>query len=84
MDFTEAAPRSNNVPSPKPHTEATGAYVRKDGKGGIDWYQYQEKILKPLLLPFAKKLKEKLGSIWVQEDGASTHSCKYQEEVFEL
>jgi hypothetical protein len=75
------------VPGPKPwfkHTEATGAYVRKDNKGSIDWYQYQEKILKPLLLPFAKKLKKKLGSIWVQEDGAPIYSYKYQEEAFEL
>ena len=40
----------NGVPSPKPrfkHDESTGAYVRKDSKGGIDWYRYQEKILKP-------------------------------------
>jgi hypothetical protein len=77
----------SGVPGPKPkfkHDESTGAYVRKDGKGGIDWYRYQEKILKPLLLPFAKRLKEKLGWVIVQEDGAPAHSSKYQEEVFEL
>ena len=77
----------SGVPGPKPkfrHNESTGAYIRKDGQGGIDWYRYQEKILKPLLLPFAKKLKEKLGWVKVQEDGAPAHSCHYQEEVFEL
>ena len=46
------------------HTEETGAYVLKDGKGGINWYRYQEKILKLLLLPFAKEcLKKRPGTI---------------------
>jgi hypothetical protein len=48
--------------------------MRKDSKGGIDWYRYQEKILKPLLLPFAKKLEKKLSRVRVQEDGAPAHS----------
>src|SRR6266536_1446753 len=30
------------------HDENTGAYVLKEGKGGINWYRYQEVILKPL------------------------------------
>ena len=54
----------SGVPRPKPkfvHNKSTGVYVRKETHGGIDWYRYQEKILKPLLLPFAKRLKEKLG-----------------------
>ena len=41
------------------HTRETGAYILEEGKGGINWYRYQEKILKALLLPFAKKCKEK-------------------------
>ena len=41
------------------HTKKTGAYILNEGKGGVNQYQYQEKILKPLLLPFAKKCLEK-------------------------
>ena len=43
-----------NKPGRKPiwkYTEANGAAVRKKGKGGIDWYRYQEVIFKPKLLP---------------------------------
>lgn len=66
------------------HTEETGAYVVKDGKGGINWYRYQEKILKALLLPFAKECqKERQGTV-VQEDNAPSHASKYQVEVFDI
>jgi hypothetical protein len=41
------------------HTEEWGAIVRKKGRGAIDWYRYQEVILKKLLLPFAYALKLK-------------------------
>jgi hypothetical protein len=68
------------MPGRKPtfkHNEETGAYVLKEGKGGINWYRYQEVILKPLLLPFAKEcLVEHPGTI-VQEDGAPSHSSRY-------
>jgi hypothetical protein len=77
----------SGVPGPKPkfrHDKSTGAYVRKEGKGGIDWYRYQEKILKPLLLPFAKKLEKKIGWVRVQEDGAPAHSHHAQDEIFDL
>ena len=37
------------------HTKENGAFVRTKGKGGIDWYRYQEVILKKKLLPFAKQ-----------------------------
>ena len=77
----------SGVPGLKPqfkHNESTSVYIRKDGKGGIDWYRYQEKILKPLLLPFAKKLKEKLGQVRVQEDGALSYLSCYQLEIFDL
>jgi hypothetical protein len=30
------------------HTRATSAFTLEEGKGGINWYWYQEKILKPL------------------------------------
>jgi hypothetical protein len=48
-----------NKPGNKPkwkHTKKNGAFVRtKSLKGGIDWYRYQEVILKKKLLPFAKR-----------------------------
>jgi hypothetical protein len=59
------------------HNEKTRVYVLKDGKGSINWYHYQEVILKPLLIPFAKEcLKTRPGTV-VQEDGASAHSSRY-------
>jgi hypothetical protein len=66
------------------HTEATGAYVLKDGKGGINWYRYQKKILEPLLLPFAKKCLEKRPGTIVQEDKAPAHASRYQQEIFDI
>lgn len=66
------------------HTEKTGAYVVQDGKGGINWYRYQEKILKALLIPFAKECQIDRLDTLVQEDGASAHSSSYQHEVFKL
>ena len=73
-----------NKPGKQPqfkHTEKTGAFVVKEGKGGINWYRYQEKVLKPLLLPFALQLKKE-GPVIVQEDGASPHSSIYSFAVF--
>jgi hypothetical protein len=64
------------------HTEENGAYILKEGKGGINWYQYQEMVLKPLLLPFAKEcLKDRPNTV-VQEDNAPAHASHYQQEVF--
>jgi len=46
------------------HDETTRAYILKEGKGGIHWYRYQELILKPKLIPFAKEcLKERPSTI---------------------
>jgi DDE superfamily endonuclease len=66
------------------HTEKTGAYILNEGKGGVNWYRYQEKILKPLLLPFAKKCLEKRPGTLVQEDKAPAHTSHYQQEVFDI
>jgi transposase len=44
------------VSRPKPQfrmTKENGAVVREKGKGGIDWWRYQQVILKPKLIPFA-------------------------------
>jgi hypothetical protein len=66
------------------HTEETGVYVLKEGKGGINWYRYQKKILEALFLPFAKECqKERPGTV-VQEDRAPSYVSRYQQEVFDL
>ena len=40
-------------------------------------------ILKPILIPFALKCKEKRPETIVQEDNAPVHSSHYQQEVFD-
>ena len=40
------------------HNEENSAYIVKDGKKGINWYRYQEKILKPKLIPFTIECKK--------------------------
>jgi hypothetical protein len=78
---------TSTIPGRKPvfkHNKNTGVYVLKEGKGGINWYRYQKTILECLLLPFAKEcLKERPDTI-VQEDGAPSHSSRYQQEVFDI
>jgi hypothetical protein len=54
----------------------------KEGRGGINWYNYQEKILKPLLLPFAKECLKSRPDTIVQEDNAPAHALRYQHEVY--
>jgi hypothetical protein len=66
------------------HTEETGAFERKEGKGGIDWYRYQIKVLRPHLLLFAKKLLRKYRWVKVQEDKAPSHASYYQQREFNL
>jgi transposase len=59
-----------------------GALVRTKGKGGIDWWRYQQSILKPKLIPFALKCMKNRPSTIVQEDKVSSHASKYQHSVF--
>ena len=56
----------------------------KEGRGGINWYRYQEVILKPLLLPFAKECLQDQPGTLVQEDRAPSYSSQYQYEVYNL
>ena len=71
---------TRNQPGPRAqfkHDKSTGAYIVKEGKGGINWYRYQEKILKPLLLPFAKEcIKTRPGTI-MQEDNAPAYASHH-------
>ena len=41
-------------------------------------------VLKPLLLPFAKKLLQKFRKVKVQEDNAGPHISIYNQKVFQI
>jgi transposase len=66
------------------YIEERGAQARKKGHGGIDWYRYQEVILKKKLIPFAQEHKKKYSRTIVQEDGAPAHTSKHNAPVFSL
>ncbi|KAK2471400.1 hypothetical protein H9L39_17631 [Fusarium oxysporum f. sp. albedinis] len=76
-----------NLPGKKPEwkwNEKNGKLVRKEGKGGIDWWRYQQKILIPKLLPFAQVCEEERPGTVVQEDKAPAHNHHAQQRVFDL
>jgi transposase len=76
---------TQNVPGPKPQWKMNaenGALVRTKGKGGIDWWRYQQVILKPKLIPFALECMKDHPHTIVQEDKAPSHASKYQHSVF--
>ncbi len=54
----------------------------RDGKGGIDWYRYQNEVLRLKLLPFAQGYKERRPSTVVIEDNAPLHMHHYQSTVY--
>ncbi|RKK21229.1 hypothetical protein BFJ67_g17394 [Fusarium oxysporum f. sp. cepae] len=61
----------------------TGKLTRGEGKG-IGWWRYQQTILLPKLLPFAKKCeKERPGTI-VQEGKAPSHAHPAQQRIYDL
>ena len=77
---------TRNQPGPRAtvkHNEDTSAYIVKERRGDINWYQYQEKVLKPFLLPFAKRCLKLRPNIVVQEDKALSHNNRYVQEVFD-
>lgn len=76
-----------NKPGKKPvwkYTKETGAAVREGRQGGIDWYRYQEVILKKKLLPWAKKHALAYPGTIVQEDGAPAYAFKHQIPVWNM
>ena len=66
------------------HNEETGAFVVKNGRGGINWYRYQKRILTKKLLPFARECQKDRPKTIVQEDNAGAHKSHYQGEVYKL
>lgn len=59
-------------------TKKTGKLAR-GSKGGIDWYRYQQEVLIPKLLPFAKECGPEA---LVQEDRAPAHAHHAQALVY--
>jgi hypothetical protein len=87
--WEEAYLKKHRVTRGKPmpefkYTPKWGLIKVKKGRGGINWYRYQEKILRVKLLPFIKKYLGKRPGTLVQEDNTPTHRSKYQEEVFSM
>jgi transposase len=66
------------------YNESTGAFVVKNGRGGINWYRYQKKILIEKLLPFARECQKDRPNTQVMEDNAPAHKSHYQGEVYNL
>jgi transposase len=61
--------------------------IRKEDKGGIDWWRYQQIILLSKLISFAEQCNKKrrdleLSDMLVQEDKASSHVFKHQQPIF--
>jgi hypothetical protein len=58
-------------------TKENGAIVCEKDKRGIDWWRYQQVILKLKLMPFALKcIKDRLNT-FVQEDKALALASRY-------
>lgn len=73
-------------PGRKPQWQWDKAHGRlQRGRGsGIDWYRYQTKVLKPLLIPFAQEcMKDRPGTV-VQEDKAPSHAAAIQARVYDF
>ncbi|KAJ0127189.1 Uncharacterized protein HZ326_29705, partial [Fusarium oxysporum f. sp. albedinis] len=73
------------LPGPKPEwkwKKETGKLTRGEGKG-IDWWRYQQVILLPKLLPFAKACEEERPGTVVQEDKAHSHNHYAQQRVYD-
>jgi hypothetical protein len=49
----------------------------KNGRGGINWYRYQKKILIKKLLPFARECQKDRPGTQVMEDNAPAHKSHY-------
>merc|ERR1712000_494996 len=75
-----------NVPGKKPgwRWNAKTGKLGRSSRGGIDWWRYQQCVLIPKLLPFAKVCLEDRPGTLVQEDKAPAHNHHYQQQVYDL
>lgn len=51
--------------------------MKKDWKGSIDWFIYCERILRPLLVPFALAKQKPTSKIIIIEHNVSAHKYYY-------
>jgi hypothetical protein len=75
-----------NLPGKKPEwkwKKETGKLTRGEGKG-IDWWRYQQTILLPKMLPFAKECLRERPDTVVQEDKAPSHAHHAQQRIYDL
>lgn len=61
--------------------------ITRDGKGGIDFWRYQQTILVAKLFPWVKKRNELqrlrgLEPLYIQKNNAAAHASKYQKPLF--
>jgi hypothetical protein len=67
LNIATARTGLRNKPGTKPQwsfTNKNGKLVWGNKRGGIDWWRYQNKVLKPKHIPFAQKyLKERPNTI---------------------
>src|SRR5215471_5128591 len=77
---------ARNPPRRRPvwkFTKERGAITRESKRYGIDWWLYQQKVLKPKLIPFAQEcLKDRPRTI-VQDDIAPAHASQYRQSIFD-
>lgn len=77
---------SRSQPGRKPQfrwNSRTGKLSRSR-KGGIDWWRYQQVILLPKLIPFAKECQLTKPRTIVQEDKAPSYNHHIQQQVYDL
>lgn len=64
-------------------TKENGKLTRRKGTG-VDWWRYQNQVLIPKLIPFAKECQLDYPDTIVQEDNAPSHAHHAQGAVFSL
>ena len=78
-DENSRRPPSRQLKRPRKPNEAQ--YKRGDrSRGGIDWYRYQEQVIKPHLVLFIKKIIRTYGHCYLVQDGAPAHNAWPQSE----
>ena len=72
--------RRGKLPKFRPDLKTRG----DRSNGGIDWFRHRERILLPLLLPFAQKLKQEGRPVLLMEDNAPAHVSRFNRECYEV
>lgn len=73
-----------NKPGRKPKwtfNKANGL-LKRDGKGGIDFWRYLTEVAEPLLLPFLRECQRERPNTILLEDGAAPHKHHFVQEFW--